>query len=307
MQGVFEGFGVIAVVIALGYVLARADIVDRQAQIVLSRVVFSVGIPALFFVTLSTADLATVFSSALLAITTSVAVAASVYALVALLVWKRTVGTATIGSLASCYVNAGNLGIPIAVYVLGDGSYVAPVMLLQLVVMAPIAFAVLDTAQSGRRPTLRSALLRPVGNPVTLTSIVGIAVSASGITVPTIVERPAELVAGLAIPSALIIYGASLRGAPRPGAGGSARDVALISALKLLIQPAVAYLTGRFLIGLDDAWLLAVTVAAALPSAQNVFVYAVRYQTAVPLARDAVFVTTVLSPLPILVIAALLT
>jgi predicted permease len=307
LQGVFEGFGVIAIVIALGYVLGRIGILDKDAQVVLSRVVFSVGIPALLFVTLSTADLATLFSSALLAIGSGVVVAASGYVLIARFLWRRSAGTLVVGALASSYVNAGNLGIPIAVYVLGDGSFVAPVMLLQLVVMAPVSFALLDTVQSGRRPTWTSVLTLPLRNPVTIASLLGVAVSAIGVDLPLVIERPAELVAGLAIPAALIVYGASLHGAPRPGAGGSARDVTLISVLKLVVQPVVAFLVGRFLLGLDDIWLLAVTIAAALPSAQNVYVYAVRYQTGVALARDAIFVTTLLSGLFILIIAALLT
>jgi len=42
-----------------------------------------------------------------------------------------------IGALGSNYVN-GNLGIPLAVYVLGHAALVPPVMLYQLVVLAPI-------------------------------------------------------------------------------------------------------------------------------------------------------------------------
>jgi predicted permease len=306
VQGVFEGFGVIAMVIALGYAIGWGGILNRDAQVALSRVVFTVGIPALLFVTLSTADLATVFSAAMIAIGGAVLVAALVYVVVARWAWRRSVGWTTIGALSSSYVNAGNLGIPIAVYVMGDGSYVAPVMLFQLVVLAPVAFAVLDTVNSGHRPSWRSMLLRPVANPVTVASFVAVAVAATGFNVPSVVQRPAELVAGLAIPAALLVYGASLRGSPRPGAGGSARDVALIGVLKLIIQPAVAYTAGRFLLDLDDDWLLAVTVTAALPTAQNIFVYAIRYQTGVALARDSIFVTTILSGIPILVIAAFL-
>ena len=47
-------------------------------------------------------------------------------------------------------------------------------------------------------------------------------------------------------------------------------------------------------------------VLAALPTAQNIFVHAVRYDRGVVLARDAVFATTVLSVPAITVIAALL-
>jgi predicted permease len=49
--------------------------------------------------------------------------------------------------------------------------------------------------------------------------------------------------------------------------------------------------------------LLASTMCAALPTAQNVFVYAVRYKAAVPLARDAVASSTLLC-IPVLVVIA---
>ena len=48
------------------------------------------------------------------------------------------------------------------------------------------------------------------------------------------------------------------------------------------------------------------TVLAALPTAQNIFVHATRYGRAEVVARDAIFVTTVLSVPVIAVIAALL-
>jgi predicted permease len=48
-------------------------------------------------------------------------------------------------------------------------------------------------------------------------------------------------------------------------------------------------------------------VIAALPTAQNVLVYATRYQRGVVLARDSALVTTIVSIPVIAVIAAFLT
>ena len=56
-----------------------------------------------------------------------------------------------IGALCATYVNAGNLGLPIAAYVLGDVALVAPTLLLQMLVMQPIALAVLDHATAPGR------------------------------------------------------------------------------------------------------------------------------------------------------------
>ena len=54
-----------------------------------------------------------------------------------------------IGALASSYVNAGNLGLPVAAYVLGDAAFVAPTLLLQLLVLQPTALAALDADVRG--------------------------------------------------------------------------------------------------------------------------------------------------------------
>jgi malonate transporter len=50
-----------------------------------------------------------------------------------------------------------------------------------------------------------------------------------------------------------------------------------------------------------------VAVLAALPTAQNIFVHATRYGRAEVLARDSIFVTTLLSVPAIAAVAALLT
>ena len=59
-------------------------------------------------------------------------------------------------------------------------------------------------------------------------------------------------------------------------------------------------------VGLTGEALLAAVVIAGLPTAQNVFTYAVRYDRGVVLARESVLVTTILSVPVVLVAAAVL-
>ena len=95
------------------------------------------------------------------------AIAALPYILVARLAWRRRVDEVVIGAMCSSYCNAGNLGLPIAAYVLGDASLIAPMLLLQLVVLQPIALAVLDAGRTGR-VSLGRAVRTPLTNPLTL-------------------------------------------------------------------------------------------------------------------------------------------
>ena len=303
MSGIIDGFLVIAAVILVGYLLARRGVLGPGTQRALSEVVFFVGAPALLFVTLAGADIGRVLSSGLAVTAVSSLSVAAIFAVVARFAWHRDVAATTVGALASSYVNAGNLGIPITVYVLGDAEFVAPVMLFQLVVIAPAAFAVLDAAQLGRRPSIGRVLSRPVRNPVTVASALGLVFAATGWDLPDVVWQPIELLGAMAVPMALLAFGISLHGAPLPGRGGSGRDVVLVAALKNVGQPLLAWLFARLALGLGGRELLAVTLCAALPTAQNVFVYAVRYRSGIELARDAISVTTLLAVPVILLVA----
>jgi predicted permease len=307
VQGVVEGFATIGVVIGLGVLLAQLGVLDLAAQRMLSRLSFFVASPALMVTVLGRADVTSVLSRSLVATASAVLLCAVLYLLAARLAWRKPVADTVIGTLSAVYVNAGNLGIPIAAYVLGDAALVAPTLLMQLLVMQPLALAVLDHAVSGRGFSGARALTRPLTNPLTVGSLVGLALAITGVELPGAIEDPLVLVGGMAVPSMLLAYGISLRLGPRPGHGTSAVEIGYITVLKLVVQPLTAYVAGRFVLDLDPKALFAVTVLAALPTAQNIFVHATRYRRAEVLARDSIFVTTLLSVPAIATVAWLLT
>jgi malonate transporter len=306
MAGVVDGFATLALVIGLGFALAHWHVLGEDAQLLLSRLAFFVASPALMVTVLEVADLSRVFSKNLSASACAVVVSGGVYVLLARLVWRKDSGETLIGALSSCYVNAANLGIPIAAYVLGDATLVAPILILQLIVLQPLALAVLDAATSKSDADRRGLLIRTLANPLLLASLVGVCLSVTGLSLPTAVQEPLELIAGMAIPAMLLAYGISLRLGPRPVSGGSMPEIVSITLLKLLLQPTAAYVFARFALNLEGTALYAVTVLAALPTAQNVFVNATRYDRSVIVARDAIFMTTLGSVPVILAVSAIL-
>ncbi len=312
MQEVLTGFATIGAVIGLGILLAHVGILDAASQRLLVRLAFFVASPALMITVLGEADISRVFSANLMASVCSVVVVASTYLLLARLVWRRTAGDTVIGTFASAYVNAGNLGLPIAAYVLGDASLIAPMLLTQVLALQPLGLALLDMvtfrgrALTNRRQQILRILSRIIRNPMTVGSLLGLLLSLSGLRLPPLVADPLHLVAGMAVPAMLLAYGVSLRLGPLPGAGESTVQIVTIVALKLVVQPACAYLAAK-LLRLEGLDVLAVTVIAALPTAQNVFTHAVRYNTGVILARDSIFISTLASVPVLVVIAALLT
>lgn len=303
MAGVLAGFLVIGVVIATGYLVARRGVLGPHAQEVLSRTSFLVATPALLFTTLARAELSVVLSPVLLVTSMAALTMIAVFAGVGV-VCRWGLGRTTIGALSASMVNSANLGIPIAVYVLGDASAVAPLLLFQLVVLVPASLVVLDLI-TGEGASLRSRLLGPVTNPVLIASVLGLVVGALDWQLPQLLLDPVELLGGLAVPAVLLAYGISLHGSPVPGRGREKAPVLTAVALKLVGMPAVAGLLGLAL-GLDGDALFVCVVLCALPAAQNVFGYAVTYRTAVDLARESITLSTLGSIPVLLVVAALL-
>ncbi len=313
MQGVLAGFAIIGILIGLGFLLATLRILDATAQGVLTRVAFYVASPALMVTVLGGTDVHRLLSANLIASLGSVAVAATLAILLSRLLWKRNSGESVIAAFCSAYVNAGNLGLPIAAYALGDAAFIAPMLLAQLVVLQPSGLAVLDglthapSPDMSRMRLLLSRLSRPLRNPLAVGSLVGLLLSVTGIKLPVAIHAPLALVGGMAVPSMLLAYGISLRLGPGLGSGEPLGQVSALVSIKLLVQPIVAFLIGAYGMGLVDRDLLAVTLIAALPTAQNVFTFAMRYDRGVILARDAIFLATLLSVPVILAITWLLT
>jgi malonate transporter and related proteins len=312
VQGVLAGFAIIGIIIALGFLLAQLKILDATAQGVLTGVAFYVASPALMITVLGGTDVHRLLSANLIASLGSVVVAATIAILLTRLVWKRETGDTVIAAFCSAYVNAGNLGLPIAAYALGDAALIAPMLLAQLLILQPSGLTVLDAitqvpaAGTSRGRLLLIRLSRPFRNPLAMGSLLGLVLALTGIKLPVIINAPLTLIGGMAIPSMLLAYGISLRLGPRPGAGEPPIQVATMVSIKLILQPIAAYLIGAYAVGLTGHDLLAVTVIAALPTAQNVFTFAMRYDRGVILARDTIFVATLLSVPVILAITWLL-
>ena len=321
MGEVIGGLAVFAVVIGVGWLLVRTGAVPRNADAVLTRVCFFAATPALLVCTLADADLGAVAGvGTLVALTAESAAILSAWALHRL-VLHRTTAEATIGALASGYVNAANLGIPVLVLVLGDAAPIAPVLLLQLLVITPAAFAVLDTVTRRGSPSRLATLTIPLRNPLLLAVVAGAAVNLSGTDLDGAVgghlRETLDTLGRIAVPLMMLSLGMSLAASrmrapladdapasPPEPAHDAASRVALRWAVgwKLLVAPGLAGLLGLGA-GLRGPGLLVPITAAALPTAQNVFMYASRYGVAKPLGRDAVLITTA-GFVPVVLLAA---
>jgi len=316
--GLIAAFGPIWILTVAGYLARRWRLLAENGAVVLGQFLFHIAIPAALFVTLAKTPLSGFALRPLAAFAASTAVVIGVGWYGAGRWFGRKLGERAIWGMAAGYVNSANLGIPIALQVLGNLSFLIEVVLLQVLIVTPMILIVLDRHDdaAGRVRLSRIATL-PVRNPVILASALGVIASATGFHPPVIVAATLTLLAGAAVPTALVALGASLYREPkaetagesetsRPARRVAATEIAVITVLKIAVQPAIAFAIGAFALRLPHAQLLAVVICAGLPTAQNAFVYAQHYRTAQTLAGRAVLFTTTLSMATLAAAAALL-
>ena len=95
MAAVLTGFGIIALVILVGYIAGRFGVGGPTAPFVLNRIAFFITNPALLFVTLAHADLRVVFSTQLLVAAIAAVVAGGLFLLASRLFFRRPAAETT--------------------------------------------------------------------------------------------------------------------------------------------------------------------------------------------------------------------
>jgi predicted permease len=307
VYGVLEGFAAIWLVILVGYVIGRKQVLGSQGREVLNMLTFSVASPALLFTTIAKADPYSVLGPQL-------AVAGISACIVLLLYWtvtrwwlRRDAGERTIGSMAASTVNSANLGLPIATYVLGDPAWAAPVLLFQLAIFTPLNLSMMDAATQRAGTGFKGVLKGLVTNPMIIGALLGLAVSLLKWDVPKIIWTPLDVLAGAAVPAMLLAFGISLVGSrPLQRDLGRRRDVWTAVVAKLLLHPVIAWVMAAFVFRMNAEHIYIAVILACLPTAQNIFVNASRYDSGITVAKDTVLVTSVLGIPVMFIVAALL-
>ena len=289
-----QGFCVIGIVIAAGYVTARLRIGGSQAQMVLNRVSFFVSSPCLMFAILAKEPIFEIFHSSIFVAFFSAMIVGVAFILLNRLFFHLPAADCTIGALNSLYLNSNNIGLPVATYILGNPALVAPILVMQQAVFTPVGLTVLDVTTTGKC-SLKRIAQQPLKQPLLIGSLGGIIISAIS-----------AQVGYFPVPMILMAFGMSLYGSKPLQKDSNRAAIATVAILKNLIMPIIAFLLAYFVMGFRGATLYACVVLAALPTGQNVYNYAARYNVGLSFARDGILFSTVTSPICIALIAAVL-
>jgi predicted permease len=170
----------------------------------------------------------------------------------------------------------------------------APVILAivaDLVVVGSAGLALAEAGgatRQGWKEDARDAVRRILVNPFIISMALGAAFSGFGWRMGTPLAEIVKLLADAAGPCALFAIGVSL---VRPDATLRSPGLALPIAAKLLAHPAIVWLV-MHLLGVDQYATTVAVLAAALPSAGWVFIFAIRYEADAGRVSATILLTT---------------
>ncbi|HLY23587.1 MAG TPA: AEC family transporter [bacterium] len=289
--------GPVLLIGAAGYALGRARVVEAQP---LTAVSVAVLVPAISFyaVTTGIGDHSVLARMTIYLILQLVLIGAITAAVAAACGWDRTRRTGLM--LATLFSNAGNAGLPLALFAWGTRGLAAALAFfaVQAVIVNMLAAYLAAQADSGARRALRTLARLPV----TYAVAVGLALDVLGIVPPAPVAKAAELLANGAVAVMLLLIGVQLAQV-RPHGEWPAITVATV--IRLGAAPVLAWVTAPW-VGLEGVARQTSILQSSLPTAVTAAIWASEFGAAPALVSGAVIVTTLASPLPVAVLLTLL-
>lgn len=286
--------------IACGYGSRRAGVMVEGSTRALNDFVLFFALPALLVRTLAGIPVADLVDLDFIKLWTAVGLTMYLAVLlIAVLFFRETGGAATIEAAISTHGNVGYLGLTLVTGLLGAQAvaYVSMAIIIDMMLIIPLTIALIGVFVKRRGEGLAAvagALRSAIFNPFVASISLGVLLSALEVTPPALVDSFLQTLGSAAVPTALFAIGAALHG--RSISEDWKRMSALV-AVKLLVHPLAIFLVGAVWLQLDPALVAAGVLLAALPTANNVFMLALRNDVHPQVVSGAIVASTVLAAL----------
>ncbi len=284
-------------IIFLGWAARWKGFIPEEFLGPANRLVYYLAIPALIFRAISKASIKAQFNVTVLVITLICVF------VVFVLVWIfGAMGHLKGGRLGtfiqSCvHGNLGYIGLAVAYYFLGEKGFVKTSIIAGFLMILQNLLAVialqLNSNYRGLKENKFSIILRIAGNPVILSAISGIIFSLAELKMPLVIDRSLQILSGLALPTALLLIGASLSFKLIQRKMASVLSTGII---KLLLMPGLGLLLYR-ISGLSLHDYLPGLILLASPTATLTYVMAGEMGGDTDFAVAAISLNTLLSAL----------
>jgi predicted permease len=287
----------------LGFGCRRGGVLSPNATTELNRFVVYLALPALLFDIMAHASWVKLDQPAFAAVFALSCFIVYALTLVLRLRGTRHLADVSIDGLNAGYGNTGFIGFPLCLVVFGRGSLGLTTIaaIITVCLLFAVAIVVIEIGlQTEARP---AHLLRKVGrslirNPLLVAPVLGALWALTGQPLPDSAETFLRLLGDAASPCALVALGLFL-GEPRAvrsgeaAAEGGLSGSLLLVALKLVLQPVIAWVLATQVFRLAPPLTHLVVVLAALPTGTGPFMLAEFYGREATITARSILLSTI--------------
>jgi malonate transporter len=277
--------------IGIGYVARWTRIVRESTGEGLSDFVFVLAIPCLLFRTIAKAEIPAVQPWGYwIAYFVGVAIIWVLASLVASRFFARKGPELVVSGFSAAQSNTVFVGVPMILKAYGEAGAV-PLGLL-LAVHLPVTMTTATLLAEGRSTSPALLVKRLFSHPIIIGILLGSAMRPVIGHIPAPLWTVIDLLAGAAVPCALISLGIALR---RHGIETGLALPAILSALKLGLHPLIVYVLATKVFDMPPHWSGVAVLFAACPCGINAYLFAERYRQGVADASSAIALSTMIS------------
>jgi malonate transporter len=285
-------------IMAVGYLAVRFRLYPAEGVRGLVAFVNNFLTPCLLFQSMLHADFSTAFNwYVILPFYAGGLFSFIVGTIIAIRFWKNRPGEGVSSGFAAMFTNTVLIGIPILQRAYGDGALQVAfsIIAFHASIFITIGMITMELVRRDGAPlhqAMATAAIRIVSNPLLWGIVLGVAANLLDITLVEPVEAFFTFMSAAVVPVALF------------GLGGALNEYRLVdnwsqalamSLLKLIAQPAIAWLIMVPILHVDPEHARYGVVLAAMPAGINVYVFATYYNRGVNVATNVILISTVLS------------
>jgi predicted permease len=283
------------IVIGAGFAATRSGLFSSSAVDGLMVYTQSFAIPCLLFRALVDLDLGAVFNPGLLvSFYTGAVVAFALGILGARRLFHRRPGEAVAIGFSALFSNSVLLGLPIMEQAYGRAALAPNFAIISI--HAPLCYLIgittMEFARADGRSladTARAVLRAMFRNALMIGLALGFLANLGHVPIPGPVRDALDMVADSALPAALFGLGGVLT---RYAIRASLGEAGMIAALSLILHPAIAWFLAHTVFDLQDDFVRAAVMTAAMAPGVNTYVFASMYSRGQAQAASAVLLGT---------------
>ncbi len=281
--------------ILVGYVVKKLKIVNDDFQAGIAPLVMNVTLPA-FILSSMTFEFSveTLKSSGIL-----IAISFGLYGVAFILsklysnIFKNEDKQRAVLEYAIMFSNTGYMGYPVVAQLFGQkGVFYAAIYNLSFTILIWTYGVDLLSGKQSETMSIKNRLIALI-NPGLIAVLIGFSMFLLGLTFPKPIYSILDIIGSTTTPLSMMFIGFILTEI-KPSTAIKNRQLWAISAIRLVIMPALAYFI-LFVLGFTGLVLYIPVVIVAMPVAVNVAIFASRYQSDYHLGSLLIFASTLFS------------